>query len=706
MKQKRLLKVFFALSASISIFFACDSDNDGVSEKNRTPYFNMEPIFFSEGNALNVGEDSLKVDIKTNSYWEVTKGEGAEWLSITPNKGTGDNVVKLLSKENPTIKERTSWVYFTAFKLKDSIKVTQKGRDLALSHTEFKNVSADETVLNFNVEASKNWKAEVKETLTWLSINKTDGEKGITAIELTVSANEVEESRTDSILFMSADENPNSKIWLKVSQEAFAALEPSISIESNVPNVGAAAGEFTIDFTSNIDWEISTETPEVSFSKSEGTWAAESQSVTISYPENTNTESREITLVLKGKAPNDDYQTTFKIVQGGAVAPGLVVKNTVIDIDGRNQVFTIELTSSNVDWKAVSLDPRFVITENNSGAATTEAVLIKVNASDNKTLSNLSGTIEIQKADDASVKTEVTINQGLHPMNDETLVYSDPTKTAAQLALDRGVDHPSQNSWKFWNAHEFTDNATGFWNFNTRLGIKNAKFNDAMKVVENGTLKLITKKLAEPTTNIHGDPAEYETATLYSKRHHQGGVKWVKFTTNMRVEVRYRHSGKQGFNEAVWFMGQSNYDGQGIAWPECGEIDLVEAPFKNEAHFALHTKNFSANSGNAEAASVKIADETKWNIYWVEILEDRIIGGINGHQYFEHIKGDGGNTDWPWNNPAGMMMIITPGIGGWTGIMPNMSAGEEAVMELDWIRVYTNSNFDASSQTGHDGKFY
>ena len=52
------------------------------------------------------------------------------------------------------------------------------------------------------------------------------------------------------------------------------------------------------------------------------------------------------------------------------------------------------------------------------------------------------------------------------------------------------------------------------------------------------------------------------------------------------------------------------------------------------------------------------------------------------------------------------MMIITPGIGGWTGVMPNMSAGEEAVMELDWIRVYTNSNFNESSQVGHDGKFY
>ncbi|MCR8668720.1 hypothetical protein NO995_13590 [Aestuariibaculum sp. M13] len=706
MKQQPLFKVFFALSAIISIFLACDSDDDGANEKNRTPYFNIEPIFFSEENILEVAEDSLKVDIKTNSYWEITKGEDAEWLSVSPNKGTGDNVVKLLSKENATIKERTSWVYFTAYQLKDSVKVTQKGRDLILSQAEFKNVSANETLLNFNVEANIEWKAQVKETLTWLSLNKTTGEKGLTALELTVSANEFEEARIDSILFISKDENPSSKVWLKVAQDAFAAPEPSIVIESNTPNVGAEAGEFVLNFMSNIDWVISTEIPDVTFSTPEGTSANESQSVTINYPANTDSESREIMVVLKGKAPNDEYQTNFKIVQSGAVAPGLIVKNTIIDIDGKNQIFTIELTSSNVDWKAVSLDPRFVITDNASGMATTAPILIKVNASDNKTLTTLSGIIEIQKADDASVKTEVTINQGLHPMNDETVVYDDPSKTAAQLSLDQGVAHPTKEGWNFWNAHEFTDNSTGFWNFDTRLAINHAVFNDGMRVLENGTLKLKTKKLAAPTVNKYGDPAEYEMSALYSKRHDQGGVKWVKFTKNMRVEVRYRNSGKQGFNEAIWFMGQSNYDSQKIPWPQCGEIDLVEAPYKNEAHFALHTENFSANTSNAEAASVKIADETKWNIYWVEILEDRIIGGINGHQYFEHVKGDGGNNDWPWDNPSGMMMIITPGIGGWTGTMPNMTVGEEAIMELDWIRVYTNSSFDVSSQTGHDGKFY
>ena len=703
MKQKQLLKLFIALTAIISIFIACSSDDD--AKNSRAPYFDISATYFSEAEILGINQDSVKVEIKTNSYWEVTKGEKSEWLSISPSKGTGDNVVRILSKPNTTVGERSSWVYFIAYQLKDSIKVTQKGASLALSKSEFDNVPAEETKLLFSVESNSDWTAEISEATPWLSLNNKTGEAGISALELTVSANEAMEVRKDSIAFMTKD-NPDFKLWLKVSQNGFDMPDPSILMESNAANVSAAAGDLDLKFTSNIAWEISTETPEVTFSVSEGESAVESQTVSVSYPENSTSESRTFDLVLQGKAPNDNIKKTFKLTQSGVVAAGIMVAESTIEIDGKNQVFTIELTSSNVDWKVVSKDSRLVITENASGAATTAPVLIKVNASDNKTLNKLSGTIEIQKADDASIKTEVLVKQGLHPMNDETLVYSDPAKTASQLGLDRGVAHPTKEGWKFWNAHEFSDGSVGFWDFNTKLGIKNAVFNPDMRVVDNGTLKLKTRKLAAPTTNQHGDPAEYETATLYSKRHHQGGLKWVKFTPNMRVEVRYKNSGKTGFNEAVWFMGQSNYDGQGISWPECGELDLVEAPYKNEAHFALHTKNYSTETGNAEAASVKIADETKFNIYWVEILGDRIIGGINGYQYFEHIKGEGGNNDWPWDNPAGMMMIFTPGIGGWTGTMPNMAVGEEAVMELDWVRVYTNASFDESSQLGHDFKGY
>lgn len=704
MKIRLPLKLIICLGISGAFFLACSSDDDS-SEISREPFFNFTTRFFDDG-ILENKNDSLKIDIETNSYWDIEKKSELEWISIQSGKGTGSGEATIQVKENKTVGDRSAWIYLNAFEFKDSLEIRQRGRELAISKEEFENVDGAGADLEFTLEAVEKWISKKDENADWLILDPTNGNAGEQEIKLKVKENVTDSIRIDSISFMLANENAVDKIWLKISQNAKEQIEPTLVLETSEVSVEAAEGSLEISLTSNIDWQATSAIEGVSLSPSEGTKSEETQEIKVDYPANPTTEKRSIALTFTGKEPNEEVTTTFTIEQLGLTASEIAVKNKIIEIDGKNQVFNIELTSSNVDWKVVSNDSRFVIVENESGTATSTPVMIKVNAKENMSFESLAGTLEIQKADDPSVKTEIVINQGLHPMNNEQAVYDKPFQTASEIGLDRGVQHPALDNWKFWNAHEFTDNAVGFWNFNTRTGIENAKFNDDMKVVENGTLKIKTRKLAAPTTNIHGDPAEYESAPLYSKRHHQGGVKWVKFTTNMRVEVRYRSSGHQGFNEALWFMGQSNYDGQGIPWPDSGEIDLMESPFKNQIHFSLHTKNFSTKTGNAETASVTLPDETKWNIFWVEILDDRIIGGINGYQYFEHVKGEGGNNDWPWDNPAGMMMIITPGIGGWSGEMPNMSAGEEAFMELDWIRVYANDKFDASSQTGHDGKFY
>ncbi|WP_289024003.1 BACON domain-containing carbohydrate-binding protein [uncultured Salegentibacter sp.] len=704
MKLQLPFKLIICLGISGSFFLACSSD-DKDSSISREPFFNFSTRYFDEG-ILENKTDSLKIDIETNSYWNIEKESNMDWVSIQPSKGTGSGEATIQVKDNNTVGDRSTWVYLNAFEFKDSLEIKQRGRELSISTQEFTEVAAEATDLEFTLEAMEKWISNKAEDAKWLSLDPEGGDAGEHEIKLSLKENPTDTIRTDSISFMLANENAIEKVWLKISQKAKEKIEPKLSLENSNKTVEANKGSLEVSLTSNIDWQATSNIEGVLLNPSEGTGSEDIQKITVEYPANTTTEKRNIEISFSGQEPNQEITASYSIEQLGQTASEIAVKNNILEIDGKNQVFEIELTSSNVAWKAVSKDSRLVIIENENGMATTTPVIIKVNATENMSFESVSGVIEIQKADDPEVKTEIAIKQGLHPMNDESLVYSAPSQTAAQIGLDRGVAHPSQENWKFWNAHEFTDNATGFWNFNTKGGIQNAVFNGDMKVVKDGTLKIKTRKLASPTTNIHGDAAEYETAPLYSKRYDQGGVKWVKFTTNMRVEVRYKSSGHQGFNEALWFMGQSNYDGQGIPWPDNGEIDLMESPFKNQAHFSLHTKNFSAKTGNAETASVNLPDETKWNIFWMEVLDDKIIGGINGYQYFEHKKGDGGNNDWPWDNPAGMMMIITPGIGGWSGEMPNMAAGEEAFMELDWIRVYTNDNFDASSQNGHDGKFY
>ncbi|WP_430811080.1 MULTISPECIES: BACON domain-containing protein [unclassified Carboxylicivirga] len=799
MKKGLFKALSYLLVVTGLLVVACNED----IEEQRIPYFSATAEYFTDETTLQVGVDSMEINIETNSYWEIQLDEEVDWVSVTPQKGTGDNVASVELTPNTSVYERSAYVYFNAYELNDSIKIQQAGSIIALSESSLTDVPWNGEEISINLASAVKWKSEQSETGTWINVEPQKGDDGTTEIILMIDENDNKSARLDSVLFISATEDDLSKVWLKVAQNgnenagksiilsqskvekidaaglthtieltaiknwkssqsatgnwitakpgngeagktsvdiiiaentstevrtdsilfndneaaynvwfkvSQEAFEPLIEATTSIDQVSSESGSLTIELSSNVDWEASCEIEGVLFEPANGIKSNEKQNIKVTYPKNSETDARNIELNIIGISPYNDIVQTITIAQQGSEGPSFEVEKENISIDGSNQDFEIQLNLAVEAWEAVSSNSKFRIIENESGNASTTPIVIKVNAADNKSLSNVEGIIEIRSVANPDNKIEVNISQGLHPMNDETLVYTIPSQKANELGLDRGVNHPTKEGWKFWNANEFENGQSMdcFWNFNTANGIKNATFNKDLKIrTAEGTLKLKTIKLTEETTNQHGEPAFFETgAAIYSKRHHQGGDKWVKFTENMRVEVRFKNSGIHGFNEAIWFMGQTNYDSYKINWPDCGELDLVEMPFPNEAHCSLHTQNFSSNTGNAETAHVTLADETKWNIYWIEVLEDRIIGGVNGHQYFEHIKGEGGNNDWPWDHPSGMMLIVTPGIGAWSGVMPNMTAGQEANMELDWIRVYVNDQFDESSQDGHNAKYY
>lgn len=288
-------------------------------------------------------------------------------------------------------------------------------------------------------------------------------------------------------------------------------------------------------------------------------------------------------------------------------------------------------------------------------------------------------------------------------LNNETCLYEDPD---APLDLKPGDPHPKADGWFFFNAHEFLPQDTangmpkGFIQFNTPLMFRAAYVdNKTNSCIIDGALTMWTTIEPDSITTPYGNKVKYRHAA-YRTSPDSNDDSWLHFGSNMRVEVRYKRSDHQGFNNALWFMGNEG------KWPDCGEIDLLENPKKkvnNRAHFTLHSKNHYAGvmgGGGSVSKSVALDDMKDWNIYWVEILPETIRGGINGLQFFEHNKGDGGNTDWPWDNPAGFFMLITTGISTetnrWPGAVDSSQwlADEPPMMSVDWIRVYTNSDYD------------
>lgn len=295
--------------------------------------------------------------------------------------------------------------------------------------------------------------------------------------------------------------------------------------------------------------------------------------------------------------------------------------------------------------------------------------------------------------------------------DDETLVYDWPDASLAVAlgsasAVEPGAAHPKQKGWNFFTAHEFLNRDTqdglpaGFIEHRGRHMSRAACVNNARcSEVEDGVLRIRSIAEEDSIDNGFGDKVKYSHGCY---RTSLPGAKefWCNFTENMRIEIRFKRTPYVGFNDALWFMGNTNRP-----WPKNGEIDLLENPKKtlnDLAHFTLHSENHYAGvvgGMGSVTSSIELADMSQWNIYWMEWYPDRIVGGVNGQTYFEHRKGAGGNTDWPWSDPAGFFLIFSTGIStnpkAWPGAIIPSEWKQDVIpaMYIDWIRVYVNQDY-------------
>lgn len=289
------------------------------------------------------------------------------------------------------------------------------------------------------------------------------------------------------------------------------------------------------------------------------------------------------------------------------------------------------------------------------------------------------------------------------PKDDETLVYDRP---GAPLNLVSGNNHPKVKGWRFFTAHEFLDRDTenglpkGFiehkgMHMSRTAYVDNARCSE----VKDGVLCIRSVENPDSIDNGFGSKVKFSHGCYRTALPGSKGF-WCNFTENMRIEIRFKRTPYQGFNDALWFMGNNKRP-----WPKNGEIDLLENPKKtlnDRAHFTLHSENHYAGvvgGSGSVTSSIELADMSKWNIYWLEWYPDRIVGGVNGKAYFEHRKGANGNQDWPWSDPEGFFLIFSTGISAnpnaWPGKVVPSEWKKEAMptMFIDWVRVYVNKDY-------------
>lgn len=245
-------------------------------------------------------------------------------------------------------------------------------------------------------------------------------------------------------------------------------------------------------------------------------------------------------------------------------------------------------------------------------------------------------------------------------------------------------------------------NATN-WHHQTQLPAGGSWFNGEAQhytnlqtnsFVNDGFLKIVAKK--ENYTN-QGVTKAYTSARLNSKFAFKYG----------RVDVRAKIPTNQGTWPAIWLLGKNvNEDGGffdsefGTAnWPACGEIDMMEHGITqsqptNYIQSAIHTPSSSGNTYNV-GGIVTTDLVNNYHIYSMNWSPFQITFLIDGVAYYTYNPAVKNASTWPFD--AEQYLLLNIAMGGVAGTIP--SNFTEAIMDIDYVRVYQNTTPDSEIPT-------
>jgi beta-glucanase (GH16 family) len=160
-------------------------------------------------------------------------------------------------------------------------------------------------------------------------------------------------------------------------------------------------------------------------------------------------------------------------------------------------------------------------------------------------------------------------------------------------------------------------------------------------------------------------------------------------TTYGELEARIKLPAGQGLWPAFWAVG-SDYDQ--VGWPDCGEIDMMEAlgndPFTFYGTIHGPSADSSYGYGLIAAKRSRVSLAAGFHVYGVTWSPSKIVFTLDGVPYSVRTRASLSPGDrWVFNKP--FFLILNLAVGGhWPG-SPNASTPFPARMVVDWVKVYS-----------------
>lgn len=196
--------------------------------------------------------------------------------------------------------------------------------------------------------------------------------------------------------------------------------------------------------------------------------------------------------------------------------------------------------------------------------------------------------------------------------------------------------------------------------------------------IEKGNLVITAKQ--ENYTGADGVTREYTSARMKT----QG----LFAQAYGRFEARIKIPEGQGIWPAFWMLGSDIPD---VAWPKCGEIDVMENIGKEPAtvHGSVHgplpgKKASDLTSSFSLPTKARFADD--FHVYALEWAPETIKFFVDDMQYATFNPQSSGGGPWVFDHPFFILLNVAVG-GDWPG-NPDATTKFPQNMLVDYVRVY------------------
>lgn len=305
------------------------------------------------------------------------------------------------------------------------------------------------------------------------------------------------------------------------------------------------------------------------------------------------------------------------------------------------------------EWTVYSNDSWVVCEKISSDPAGNVLVTIAANSATEERQSTVvikSGTTRVSVPVSQSGKPETPVDPDINVPEGYKLVWNDEFEEGSEPNSD----------WYY-------ETGGGGWGNNElQYYVKGSQGSEKLAVVEDGTLKIICKKIEDKVYSIRMNTAQ--------------SWKYGYF------EARLKLPAGKGTWPAFWMLPQ-NF----TTWPDDGEIDIMEEVGYNPNYVSssIHCKSYNHAINTQKTKEILVSTaQTEFHVYALEWTEDFIRTYIDGKELFYFANDKQGNKDtWPFNTAFYLKLNLAWG-GSWGGAQGVDESVLPATYAIDYVRVF------------------